>query len=264
MKFEIKHRLTDSVLFECDADLRVQVVEQAVKRGVGLRSADLRHAYLRDAALRDAYLRYADLRGADLDGADLRGADLGYADLRGANLRGADLRHAYLRDAYLGGANLSDADLDGANLTGADLSDADLDDAYLGGANLSDADLGGANLGDAPAIENIHQAVYAAASKAGALDMGVWHNACGTAHCRAGWVVTLAGDAGRALEAKIGTAGAALAIYLASDPERFKTERVPNFYCDNAAALADMERMAEEEATSAHNLPPIPRKLTCA
>lgn len=50
------------------------------------------------------------------------------------------------------------------------------------------------------------------------------------------------------LESKIGTAGAALAIYLKSDPERFKTERIPNFYCDNDAALADMKRMAEEEA----------------
>ncbi|MBP0661314.1 hypothetical protein, partial [Mycobacterium tuberculosis] len=71
------------------------------------------------------------------------------------------------------------------------------------------------------------------------------------AHCRAGWVVTIAGEAGKELESKIGTAGAALAIYLKSDPERFKTEPIPNFYCDNDAALADMKRMAEEEAARA-------------
>ncbi|QMV32375.1 hypothetical protein T2_00058 [Ralstonia phage Elie] len=77
--------------------------------------------------------------------------------------------------------------------------------------------------------------------------MALWHNACGTTHCRAGHVVALAGEAGKELESKIGTAGAALAIYLKSDPERFKTERLPDFYCDNDTALADMKRMAEEE-----------------
>ena len=72
--------------------------------------------------------------------------------------------------------------------------------------------------------------------------MGSWH--CGTSHCRAGWVVTLAGQPGLDLEAKIGTPAAAMAIYMASDPERWKNERLPDFYCDNATALADMARMA--------------------
>ena len=44
---------------------------------------------------------------------------------------------------------------------------------------------------DAPVIPNIHQAVYEAASQPGCLDMTKWH--CGTAHCRAGCVVTLEG-----------------------------------------------------------------------
>ena len=127
---------------------------------------------------------------------------------------------AALERAVTSGADLTGADLRGARLTGARLSGA-----YLSGAYLGDADLG-----DAPVIENIHQKVYAAASQPDALDMDVWHNSCGTAHCRAGWVVTLAGEAGKELESKIGTAGAALAIYLKSDPERFKTERIPNFY----------------------------------
>ena len=74
--------------------------------------------------------------------------------------------------------------------------------------------------------------------------MNAWH--CGTAHCRAGWVVTLAGDAGIALEARIGTAAAALAIYLASDPSRWLREQLPNFYSSDVDALKDMKRMAEE------------------
>ena len=74
--------------------------------------------------------------------------------------------------------------------------------------------------------------------------MGNWHM-CGTTHCRAGWVTTLAGDAGKALEDSIGTSAAATLIYLASDPTM---DRVPDFYCTNAAALADMKRMADAEA----------------
>jgi hypothetical protein len=163
-----------------------------------------------------------DLRGADLRWAYLRGADLSGADLSEADLSGADLSEAYLRGAYLRGANLSEANLSEAYLSGADLRGA-----YLSGA---------------PVIDDIHAKVYAAASQPGALDMGSWH--CGTSHCRAGWVVTLAGQPGLDLEAKIGTPAAAMAIYMASDPERWKNERLPDFYCDNATALADMARMA--------------------
>jgi hypothetical protein len=113
----------------------------------------------------------------------------------------------------------------------------------LGLAVLTRADLTGAVLGDIPKIENIHQTVYAAASAPGALDMTNWH--CKTAHCRAGWVTTLAGEEGAKLEAKIGTPAAAMLIYLASDPT---LERVPDFYCGNSTALADMKRLAEAEA----------------
>ncbi|PRG59801.1 pentapeptide repeat-containing protein, partial [Burkholderia multivorans] len=132
-----------------------------------------------------------------------------------------------------------------ADLSGAYLSDADLRGADLRGANLSDADLSGV-----PKIPRIHQAVYDAASKPDALDMGQWHNECGTAHCRAGWVVTLAGDGGKALEWAMGTSTAATLIYLASDPERWQKERLPDFYCGNDDALADMKRMADEEANA--------------
>jgi hypothetical protein len=156
----------------------------------------------------------------------------------GATLRpklklGLAIKWAYERDADLRGADLRDADLRDADLRGAD----------LGGAYLS-----GAYLRDAPVIPDIHKAVYAAATAPDAkFDMSDWHgggNFCGTTHCRAGWVTHLAGDAGRELERRAGgTAEAATLIYLASDP---KLERVPNFYCGNAEALADMKRLAEQ------------------
>ena len=153
------------------------------------------------------------------------------ANLIGANLFGADLSDANLRGANLRGANLFGANLRGANLRGANLS----------GANLSDANLRGA-----PKIENIHQAVYNAASAEGALNMGDWHT-CETTHCRAGWVVMLAGDEGRDLEERIGTPAAASLIYLASDPA---IRKFPDFYCDNETALADMKERAELEQSA--------------
>jgi len=149
-----------------------------------------------------------------------------------------------VRWARRNGADLSGADLRDADLRGADLSDADLRDAVLRGADLRGAVLRGADLRGALVIENIHQKVYAAASQPDALDMGDWHT-CETTHCRAGWVVTLAGKEGQKLESRIGTAAAASLIYLASDPS---LDRFPSFYCGNGEALADMKRLADLEA----------------
>jgi hypothetical protein len=172
--------------------------------------ANLRGAYLCGADLRGANLRGANLRGANLCGTNLRGADLGDADLRGANLGDADLR----------GANLRGADLCGANLRGTNLRGADLGD--LSGLIVPDLDLEMLN-----------------ATLGGELQMAIWHT-CETTHCRAGWAVVLAGEAGRDLEQKIGPGNAGTLIYLAS------TGRVPDFYCDNATAMADIARCAQE------------------
>jgi len=236
------------------ADLSGADLSGAVLRGAVLGGAVLRGAVLRGAVLSGAVLRDADLRGADLSGAVLRDADLSGADLSGADLSGAVLSGAVLRDADLRGAVLSGAVLRDADLSGADLSGAVLSGAVLRGAVLRDADLSGADLSGAPKIENIHQKVYEAASAPKALDMGIWHDDayeegnCGTTHCRAGWVVALAGKEGRELEERIGTPAAASLIYLASDPD---LDRFPNFYCGNEAALADMKRLAEAEAEKA-------------
>jgi Pentapeptide repeats (8 copies) len=226
MKYEIKKRWVDNVIFTAEIDCSEDLTASA-KLGLAVKWAVANGADLSDADLRGANLRRAILRGAILRGANLSGADLSDAILRGADLRRAILSGADLSDAILRGADLSDADL-----SGADLSDAD-----LRGANLSRA-----ILSDAPKIANIHQLIYAAACQPGALDMSQWH--CGTAHCRAGWVTTLAGPDGKALEDKIGTPAAAALIYMASDPT---LDRVPDFYCDNATALADMGKLAAAE-----------------
>ena len=103
-----------------------------------------------------------------------------------------------------------------------------------------------------PVIENIHQKVYAAASQPGALNMRRWHT-CETTHCRAGWVIVLAGNAGRELERIVGTARAAQMIYEASSTikvahEGFFQRTYESFSEHTAAAMADMARLAELEA----------------
>ena len=71
--------------------------------------------------------------------------------------------------------------------------------------------------------------------------MSQWH--CGTTHCRAGWVVELAGEAGKALEKYHNTELAAMLIYRESG-YRINPAR---FYDKADAALADMRRLAEAE-----------------
>ena len=94
-----------------------------------------------------------------------------------------------------------------------------------------------------PRIENIHQKVYAAVSQPKALDMSNWHK-CETTHCRAGWITTLAGPAGKALEDFHNPELAAMLIYYESGyhihPARF--------FDSNERAIADMKRLAEAEA----------------
>jgi len=209
MKITIKARWSDRVVFEGEYESLKHAVIDAAKKKISLSGSNLS-----DSDLSDSDLSGSDLRDSDLSGSDLRGSDLS-----GSNLSGSDLR----------GSNLS-----GSNLRGSDLSDSDLSDSNLRDSNLSGV----------PKIEKIHQKIYAAVSQPGALDMGSWHT-CETTHCRAGWVVTLAGEAGKAMEWCMGTSAAAAIIYMASDP---KIEKMPNFYADNETAMADMKRLAELEA----------------
>jgi hypothetical protein len=73
-----------------------------------------------------------------------------------------------------------------------------------------------------------------------------WHT-CNTTHCRAGWVVHLAGEAGYALERLHNTALAAQLIYEAIG---YKISPV-RFYDGNEDALADMAKLAGAETEAA-------------
>ena len=171
-----------------------------------------------------ANLTRANLTGANLAGANLTGADLAWADLTRANLAWANLP----------GADLTRANLAGANLTGADLAWADLTRANLTGADLTRADI--------PTIPSIDKAILDAVKTDGcSLDMGDWHT-CETAHCRAGWAITLAGEAGRNLEKKYGPSVAGALIYAKSRPNK----PIPNFYASNEDAMKDIEACAAE------------------
>ena len=71
--------------------------------------------------------------------------------------------------------------------------------------------------------------------------MATWHT-CSTTHCRAGWVVHLAGEAGYALERFHNTALAAQLIYRESGYEINPCR----FYDGHEDALADMKKLAEQ------------------
>ena len=74
--------------------------------------------------------------------------------------------------------------------------------------------------------------------------MNDWHT-CDTTHCRAGWVVHLAGERGYALEEFHDTELAAMLIYRESSP--LLKVNPARFYDNNKHAMADIKRMAEME-----------------
>ena len=190
----------------------------------------------RRANLDDAILVRANLDCANLDYANLAGASLVRASLAHANLAYANLYHANLAHANLAHASLAHANLYHANLAHANLEGAILDGVIFTGASLNRATLPDG----VPVIGDIDAAILAAIGEdASGLDMKDWH--CGTTHCRAGWAVTLAGEAGEALEKRFDTGAAGALIYAASRPGM----PVPNFFATNADALADLRKCAE-------------------
>ena len=113
--------------------------------------------------------------------------------------------------------------------------------ADLRGADLRDANLSGANL-SAPVVQSIDAAILAAIDGGGALAMGDWHT-CETTHCRAGWAIHLAGQAGYDLECRVGPATAGALIYAASG-----SHPVPDFFATDSAALDDLRARAATRA----------------
>ncbi len=241
-----------------EADLFLSVLHGARMIGTTLRGANMR-----SMLMCDAILHFARLDGADLTGARLIGTRFTYGSLREANLSRVNANNADFSEANLSGADLTlgsfegacfdDAIFTGATITNAWFGGATFNRAVLVGVNLTTANFSGAiiegaiinhdDLRDIPVVPDIHKAVYAAASAPDALDMRTWHM-CETTHCRAGWVVTLAGEAGAALEEKYTTETAATLIYLASDP---LIKAIPDFHASDDDALADMRRLAVGE-----------------
>lgn len=67
---------------------------------------------------------------------------------------------------------------------------------------------------------------------------------CGTTHCRAGWIVALAGKAGRDLELATTPIFAAMMIVKESSDIKISP---PRYFESNDVALADIKRCAELE-----------------
>jgi hypothetical protein len=88
-----------------------------------------------------------------------------------------------------------------------------------------------------PVVEDLDRKMYEATKGGENFDMNSWH--CGTTHCRAGWAITLAGEAGAKLEAALGSANAGRYIYEASTGRP-----APDFYATTNNALADIARCA--------------------
>jgi hypothetical protein len=189
----------------------------------------------------------ANLAGVILSGADLRVADFRAADLSSANLHGARLDGALLWRANLRGADLTSACLVGANLHHADLTCADITGSICHHTVFTLALFTGIEFGlprEPLTIPQLDAKILAALEAGGRLDMHNWHT-CETTHCRAGWAITLAGEAGRELEKRYGVAAAGAIIYGLSRPYL----PVPDFYADNDAAMADIRASAAAAAS---------------
>ena len=103
-----------------------------------------------------------------------------------------------------------------------------------------------------PVVENLHQKIYEFASQPSALQMDNWHtnekieagSHCGTTHCRAGWIVALAGKEGRDLEIQTSTIFAAMQINKVSSEIRISPK---SFYLSNDLAMKEMKIFAQKE-----------------
>ncbi|HET9864078.1 MAG TPA: pentapeptide repeat-containing protein [Steroidobacteraceae bacterium] len=213
MNYQIKHRFTDAVLFDCE------LPEEIAAQPIG------------------AHLRYAILQAVKA------GAYLAGAYLARAYLAGADLAGAYLAGAYLAGADLADARNVPAGVS--------TDQPESGEQKLSRQDRYARRAArfrernpDVPVIADIDERILGIVERGeGKLKMDAWHT-CATTHCMAGWAVTLAGDAGKKLEEQHGPQRAGRMIYTAS------IGRTPHFFATNERAIEAMrERIAEKSAS---------------
>ncbi|KDC67952.1 pentapeptide repeat protein [Bordetella bronchiseptica MBORD624] len=249
MEYQIKNHWTGAVLFTADVPEETEsgmvarvALEQAVKADANLAGAYLARANLADANLAGAYLARADLADANL-----AGAYLARANLADANLAGAYLADAYLADAYLAGADLADANLaDARNLpVGTEATSPaepyQRDTRPAVERNAARAARFRERNPTVPVVEALDAKILSAIENgSGGLEMGAWHT-CETTHCRAGWAVHLAGEAGYALEREHGPQYAGRMIYMAS------VGRAPHFFASNERAMADLREQAAQQ-----------------
>ena len=155
-----------------------------------------------------------------------------------ANLAGADLADAYLAGAYLADARNLPSGIDQADPPEPYVRKPSAEVYAERAARFRERNP------DVPVIPDIDARILALVeANPSALDMGSWHS-CETTHCRAGWAVHLAGEAGYALEKQYGPERAGRMIYLAS------TGRVPHFYATNERALEDIRECAASQANT--------------
>ncbi|WP_235202947.1 pentapeptide repeat-containing protein [Bordetella bronchiseptica] len=249
VEYQIKNHWTGAVLFTADVPEETEsgmvarvALEQAVKADANLAGAYLARANLADANLAGAYLARADLADANL-----AGAYLARANLADANLAGAYLADAYLADAYLAGADLADANLaDARNLpVGTEATSPaepyQRDTRPAVERNAARAARFRERNPTVPVVEALDAKILSAIENgSGGLEMGAWHT-CETTHCRAGWAVHLAGEAGYALEREHGPQYAGRMIYMAS------VGRAPHFFASNERAMADLREQAAQQ-----------------
>lgn len=90
-----------------------------------------------------------------------------------------------------------------------------------------------------PYIDFHIAAALKASSRPRPLRMEQWHHAdgCGTAHCRAGWAIHLAGEEGYALERRFGPGLAGALIYAKSRPNIC----IPDFYASDSFARMSID-----------------------
>ena len=121
MIITIYKRGSAKVLFEMEAAGHREVLEEALRLGVGLVSADL--------------------EGINCPNAKLQGINLMFANMKMANFGGSDLSEAKLNYITGVGVLLDDADLRNANLTGANIRRANIDGAMMRGAILKEINM---------------------------------------------------------------------------------------------------------------------------
>lgn len=224
----------------------------------------------REDALREYIHDHSSACAIDFSGCDLRNVDFGKShkagwwqrcDFRKADLRGADFYRADLKGCDFRNANLRRADLRKAIISDCDFTGAQflMEDGRMKIRGLT-----------VPIIPNIHKQLWERVKKdPSRLQMNYWHaskdsdgfhdawdniriteecetraqrgSACNTTHCRAGWVIQLAGKKGYRLEMMLGPPAAAALIYIASG-----VTKIPNFYADNGPALRAIQRAAGE------------------